>query len=320
MDTKLILAPIQGYTDVVYRTCYARHFPGLDEAIAPFISTMGQQRIKPSRFRDVLPENNPGMPVVPQILGNHPGDFLFLASVLADAGHDTVNWNLGCPHSKVAKKRRGSGLLPCPDEIRGFLDTIMGKLPCRLSLKVRLGRYLPTEIFALLPIFDEYPLSEIIVHPRTGVQMYTGSADADAFAQVKQNTRHALVYNGDITGIESFARIKGRFPDIDRFMIGRGILANPFLPAVLKGAEPAAVYDTMRLKRFHDDLFEAYAGIFKGPAHLIGRMKGFWAYLGPGFPGSGKSLKVLLKSTRTSQYLDAAARVFETHQEFLPLG
>ncbi len=57
-DDILILAPLQGFTDVTFRNVYARHFTGMDEAIAPFISTMGQQRLKPSRIKDVAPEHN----------------------------------------------------------------------------------------------------------------------------------------------------------------------------------------------------------------------------------------------------------------------
>ncbi len=120
----LILAPLQGFTDVTFRNVYAGHFSGIDEALAPFISTMGQQRLKPSRIQDVAPEQNKGLFVVPQILGNVAKDFIFLADHLYEMGHKQVNWNLGCPHSKIAKKHRGSGLLLYPEKI----DTILSEL------------------------------------------------------------------------------------------------------------------------------------------------------------------------------------------------
>ncbi|MFH1156196.1 MAG: tRNA-dihydrouridine synthase, partial [Pseudomonadota bacterium] len=101
MDSTLILAPLQGFTDAVFRTVFARHFSGIDMAMAPFIPTMGQGRLNASRIRDILPENNRNIPVIPQILGNSPEDFIHLARVIADLGYGTVNWNLGCPHSKV---------------------------------------------------------------------------------------------------------------------------------------------------------------------------------------------------------------------------
>ena len=104
--TTIILAPLQGFTDLTFRNVWARHFNGIDEAIAPFISTMGQQRLKPIRLKDVAPENNQHLFVIPQIMGNVATDFIFLAQRLYEMGHKRINWNLGCPHSKIAKKHR----------------------------------------------------------------------------------------------------------------------------------------------------------------------------------------------------------------------
>ncbi|MCK5350185.1 MAG: tRNA-dihydrouridine synthase, partial [Desulfobacula sp.] len=146
-DTTIILAPIQGFTDVTYRNVFSDHFSGVDEAVAPFISTMGQMRLKPSRIKDVDPENNKTLFVVPQILGNVAKDFIFLADHLYEMGLKKINWNLGCPHSKIAKKKRGSGLLMYPEEIDAFLDTVLSKISNTLSIKLRLGRRSKDEIF-----------------------------------------------------------------------------------------------------------------------------------------------------------------------------
>ncbi|MCP4670060.1 MAG: tRNA-dihydrouridine synthase family protein, partial [Desulfobacula sp.] len=177
----IILAPLQGFTDVTYRNVFSSHFSGVDEAIAPFISTMGQNRLKPSRLKDVDPKNNKNIFVTPQILGNISDDFIFLADHLYNMGHKKINWNLGCPHSKIAKKMKGSGLLMYPEKIDNFLDAVIPKISNTLSIKLRLGRKSKNEIFKLLPVFDKYPLDEIIIHPRTGIQMYEGSSDHDAF-------------------------------------------------------------------------------------------------------------------------------------------
>ena len=131
-DTTIILAPLQGFTDMTYRNIFSAHFSGVDEAVAPFISTMGQMRLKPSRIKDVDPENNKKLFVVPQILGNIAKDFIFLADHLYEMGLKKINWNLGCPHSKIAKKKRGSGLLMYPDEIDAVLDTVIPKISNKL--------------------------------------------------------------------------------------------------------------------------------------------------------------------------------------------
>jgi len=213
-DIKIILAPLQGFTDITFRNVFADHFAGVDEAMAPFIPTMGKKKLKLARLKDVAPENNKKLSTIPQILGNNAEDFIFLAGCLHDMGHKKINWNLGCPHSKVANKNRGSGLLMHPKRIDAFLNTVLSKISNRLSVKIRLGRISKNEIHELLPIFDKYPLDEIILHPRTGIQMYEGAPDHSAFGEALLLSRHTFVYNGDIKDLVSFYELRKKFPDI----------------------------------------------------------------------------------------------------------
>ena len=317
-DITIIMAPLQGFTDVTFRNVWARHFSGIDEAIAPFISTMGQQRLKPIRLKDVAPEDNRHLLVVPQILGNVAEDFIFLAQRLYEMSHKRINWNLGCPHSKIAKKHRGSGLLLYPAKIDDLLARIIPNISATLSVKIRLGRRAKDEIFDLLAMFDRHPLEEIILHPRTGIQMYEGTSDHDAFEKAIHSSRHSFTYNGDIIDIPSFERVRDRFPDIKRFMIGRGILSNPFLAEEIKGTSQNTRSRLTRLRAFHDELFVEYEKLFSGPAHLAGRMKGFWGYLGPSFKNSKKTLKHILKTTSLPAYTDRVAEFFDQNPGFYP--
>lgn len=314
----IILAPLQGFTDVTYRNVWARHFVGIDEAMAPFISTMGQQRLKPTRLKDVAPENNQQLPVIPQILGNVSTDFIFLAQRLYDMGHKRINWNLGCPHSKIANKHRGSGLLLYPEKIDELLGQIIPNISASLSVKIRLGRRAKDEIYSLLPMFDRHPLEEIILHPRTGIQMYQGTSDHNAFEKAIQNSCHPFTYNGDIIDLVSFKKVRDRFPSIRRFMIGRGILSNPFLAEEIKETPKNSTPKIDRLKGFHDELFAEYEKIFSGPAHLTSRMKGFWNHLGSSFHESQKPLKEILKSTSLPAYTDRVEAFFDQNLEFIP--
>ncbi len=315
----LIMAPLQGFTDVTYRNVYAGHFSGIDEALAPFISTMGQKRLKPTRIQDVAPEQNTGCFIVPQILGNVAKDFTFLADHLYAMGHKQVNWNLGCPHSKIAKKQRGSGLLLYPEKIDALLTEIIPNMKPSLSVKIRLGRRNKDEINDLLAIFDRHQVDEIILHPRTGQQMYTGVADLDAFEKASQASRHPFVYNGDIVDMASYERVRERFPQIQRIMIGRGILSNPFLAEEIKGIDTGDQPRQLeRLRAFHEDLFAGYDKIFSGPGHLTGRLKGFWTYLGPSFEGHKKPLKRILKSTSLPAYTDRVNAFFDLNLKFNP--
>lgn len=299
----LVLAPIRGVTDCIYRTQLQRFFGGLDLAVAPFLSPQRSLSPRDKPLADLLPEANPLLPVIPQLLHANAADFIALARLLHELGHERLNWNLGCPAPMVAKKRRGSGLLPYPDVICELLDAICPAIPQRLSIKTRLGYAAPDELETLLPRLDAYPLEEIIIHPRLGRQMYQGVASPDAFAGCLALTRHRLVYNGDITSAAQLAELGQRFPAVSRWMIGRGLLANPCLAMECRGEVVDAVERQRRIAAFHDELYARYRERLAGPSHLLGRMKQLWCYLVHSFPGRERCWKNIKKATNERQYL-----------------
>lgn len=308
---KLYLAPLRGFTDYIYRNAFSRHFDGFDGAVTPFIPTLKAIRAKPSHLKDVLPENNAAMPVVPQIIGNNHENFIPLAGQLSDLGYDTVNWNLGCPFPMVAKKKRGSGLLAHPDRIDHFLEKTVSAIPNRLSIKIRLGRKSAEEVFKLLPIFNRYPLKEIIIHPRTGVQMYRGDPDLDTFQQCLGKTNHRIIYNGDINDLGSFKRLAERFQAIEHWMIGRGAIINPFLPAIIKADKDDFTNRVERFICFYEDLFDEYQKVFSGPGHLLERMKGFWFYFSQAFEDGREIRKKVHRTPKLDRYVKIVERFFE---------
>ena len=302
---------MRGLTDYIYRNTFSRHFNGFDAAVAPFIPTLKTIRAKPSHLKDVLPENNLAMPIVPQIIGNNHENFIPLASQLSDLGFKTVNWNLGCPFPMVAKKQRGSGLLPYPHKIDKFLEKTVPAIPNRLSIKIRLGRRTSDEIVKLMPIFNRYPLQEIIIHPRTGKQMYDGKPDLDAFEKCMGMTRHRIVYNGDITDLKCFTDLSTRFKSVDSWMIGRGALVNPFLPAIIKSGKDDFTNRVEIFRHFYEELFEEYQKIFSGPGHLLERMKGFWTYFSQSFEDGRKIRKKVHRTLKLHRYLEIVEHFFE---------
>jgi tRNA-dihydrouridine synthase len=305
---QIILAPLRGFTDAVYRTVYARHFTGVDLAVAPFVVAAGG-RASLKALADLRPEVNARMPVVPQVLGNDAPSFLDLAQRLAELGYRSVNWNLGCPFPMVARKRRGSGLLPYPERIAAFLDEVSPRLPLRLSIKTRLGYADPEELIALLPIFDRHRLEALVIHPRTGIQLYDGGVDLERFAACRAACRHPVVYNGDIATSADFLRLSERFPMLTQWMVGRGVLVDPLLPARIKAlplpADPAAA-----LHRFYADLAEAYAQRLSGPGHLLDRMKGFWRYASLGFEDAEAVWLRVRRTKDMTRYRRLAAAIF----------
>ena len=229
----MILAPMQGLTEVLFRRVYEECFPGaFSYAVSPFLSlTHGNLAEAWKKIDDVLPEANIGsMPVIPQILGKETQEFVELGNRLYDLGYTEINWNMGCPMRKVTGKQRGSGILPHPDLVESILDTIIPQLKPRLSVKMRLGLRSKDEIFQLIPIINRYPLESVTIHPRRGRQQYNGTPDLDTFGEVLPLIEHPVIYNGDICTPADARRIRERFPQVKDLMIGRGVLYRPTLP------------------------------------------------------------------------------------------
>ncbi|MCQ2282825.1 MAG: tRNA-dihydrouridine synthase family protein [Bacteroidales bacterium] len=234
----LILAPMQGLTELLFRKTYEKCFPkAIDYAISPFLSlTHGNLADAWKKIDDVIPElNADSIPVVPQILGKEPLEFVDLANRLYDVGYTEINWNIGCPMRKVAAKHRGSGILPYPGEVNALLDYVVPKMKGQLSVKMRLGHRSKDEILQLIPILNDYPIANVTIHPRTGKQQYSGEVDLDAFEQVIPQIRHKIIYNGDLCTLGDYTRLVQRFPSIKDYMIGRGVLYDPLLPLKIKG-------------------------------------------------------------------------------------
>ena len=94
---RFCLAPMRGVTTVAYRNAFMNHFKGLDEAMAPFTPSVNADTIKPKLLKEIQPEINQALPLIPQIIGRNPQDFMLMANSMFALGYDEVNWNLGCP-------------------------------------------------------------------------------------------------------------------------------------------------------------------------------------------------------------------------------
>lgn len=280
----LIMAPIHGITDIVYRDAFACCFGGFERAIAPFIQLRQGQLLRPGELLQVAHENNRTMRTIPQLLTNHAQTFSAVLRQLHNAGHEEVNWNLGCPYPMVAGRGRGAGLLPHPDRIDAILAEVFNKAPVRLSVKMRLGYHDPDEYQAVMEVLNRYPLTEVILHARTADQMYDGTVDIVRAGKILAFCCHPFVYNGDITISSRLQDLSHKLPGTSAWMIGRGALACPFLPALLKGTSPPSANIRLeQLRDFHNMLLEGYRKLLSGPKHLTDKMLSQWEYLSLAF-------------------------------------
>ena len=294
----MILAPMQGLTEVLFRRVYEECFPGaIPIAMSPFISLthnlqFSRGKAQESMLSDVLPENNTGsIPVIPQILGKETEEFVELCNILYDMGYGEVNWNIGCPMRAITGKHRGSGILPYPDEVRAVLDNVVPRMKPILSVKMRLGLRSKDEIFQLAPILNDYPLASVTIHPRTGRQQYTGVPDLDTFGEVLPLIKHPIIYNGDICTAADAHRIKERFPSISDIMVGRGVLYRPTLPFEINGQRPS-----LTCQCFIRRLMEEIKNTLPTEQSMIRKTKEYWSLLWKSLPISEMQAREVLRA------------------------
>ncbi len=313
MSITLLSSPLQGFTDFRFRNAFNKYFGGIDIYYAPYIRLNGKQVIKPSEERDILPKNNPDLLLVPQIITKDADEFLFVAKYVQELGYKELNWNLGCPFPMVTKRGMGSGLIKDPVKINGILQKIHGESDIKVSIKMRLGNENKEEILQVLPILEKYPIKNIAIHPRIGKQLYKGDVDLDSFQRCIENTGHKILYNGDITSVNRFNELAERFPLINHWMIGRGIIADPFLPGMIKNN--TSEYPENRIdvfRKFHDTLLEDYSQALSGPSHIIMKMLQFWKYFILSFPNAAKGLKKIKKAKSISAYQNAVNEILNS--------
>lgn len=312
MSTTLLSSPLQGFTDFRFRNAQHKFFGGIDTYYSPYIRLNGKLVIKPSYERDILPENNSTLEVIPQIITNDADEFLFVANYVKELGYKELNWNLGCPYPMVTKCGMGSGLISDSEKIRNILDKVHTKSDIIVSMKMRLGYDTNDEILQVLPILDTFPIKNIAIHARIGKQLYKGGVHLDAFQHCLENTSHKLYYNGDITSVAKYKEMQERFPTVDHFMIGRGLISDPFLPSMIKNDTTDYPKNKMELfSQFHDTLYEGYSQSLSGTTHILLKMHHLWEYFSQTFSNPHKVEKNIRKAKSIRNYEETVKEVFK---------
>jgi len=344
---KLYFAPLEGITGYIYRRVHHAMFAGaVDKYFIPFVAANYTNTFKGREKADVAPENNAGIPVVPQILANRPEEFSAAAKYLYSLGYREVNLNLGCPVPTITAKKRGSGMLADPALLESFLEQIFLRGPedMRISIKTRIGVDDPAEAGRIFDILSQFPASELIIHPRTRRELYKGIPHLDVYEKVSrlQSDQTSLCYNGNVCTWDDYDYISSRFGSFTQsVMIGRGLIADPLLavrirakagelqtPSALGGYSSDAEINTsdarLVLKAFHKALYDEYKALYvggneqwnfrrgqgapSGELVLVNRMKEIWAYMGRSFSGSERYLKEIRKARAMVAY-EAAVRM-----------
>lgn len=296
-------APLQGFTEAVWRNVHSEVFGGIDGYFTPFLRyEYGEIRSKD--IRDIESKNNSANNLVPQIIVADKNEMAPLLDLIRNEGYERVDVNMGCPFPLQARRKRGAGILPYSDAVAGIMDEVKCNGDLKFSLKMRLGWSDKNEWKTLLPIINETPLSHVTMHPRLGVQQYRGTVDIEDFSEFYNECRHPVVYNGDLLTMQDIMRIKEQFPELDGIMLGRGLLANPALGVEYSnGAEFNGKELAVLVRKMHDKMYDAMVQRLQGNTQFLSKMKPYWEYLLPDMIKRDK--KAILKANTIEKYMHA---------------
>lgn len=305
-DTKpLMLAPMQGLSNRDLRSLFI-DWVRPDAVFSEFIRVAGGKRrtLRPVQLQDLAPHQGE-VPLIAQLIGHQPELLAEAAQSLQNAGVRHINLNLGCPFGRTTSSSIGGELLSQPQQIPPLLDALRQVITGSFSVKLRAGYDQPRQIFELLPLMEAAGVDFLVLHPRTVVQQYRGSADHSITAEAVQTTRLPIIANGDI-----ITAAQGRQLLIDTgaagLMLGRGALADPLLFSRLRSqAPPVPTPEELRRNYKHllHELLPRYKQRYCGQAQVLAKLQSLLPYLQS--IGSERIVEPL-KSAKT---LDA----FETH-------
>ncbi len=317
-------APMEGITGYPFRNTFEKYFPGADRYYSPFLVANQTFHFKKKELRDVAPENNGTVNLIPQVMTPQADQFVWAVQVLSELGYQEVNLNLGCPSATVVTRHKGAGMLEDPERLDRFFEEVFeglkkaalyqevevsnhsGSIP-GISIKTRIGFSDVKESARLTEIFNRYPFCKIIIHPRLREEYYKGEPQRDVFGKMMEDLKAPVVYNGDLCSVEDVQKLKEDFPDLQAVMIGRGALQNPALFRMLRAEEEgknpkAYALQKSELRPYLDELFENYSREMSGDVQVMFKMKELWAHLKVLFPGSEKAMKKLKKAKTRADY------------------
>lgn len=299
---KIWLAPLHGITNYMFRNSLYRHFGGIDYCVTPFLPVQETAKLNIKNWKDIWPKNNTTLPTVPQLMGNKPSHFVdTMRAVHDEYGYDAFNWNIGCPVAQVVRRRRGCGIMPDPDTVEEVVRTVTSQTPYRFSVKMRLGLKDPAEGLRILERLDDYPLDFIVIHPRLGEQMYDGVPDLEQMDIFYRHTRHRIIYSGDLFSAQDYERLQNRYPGIEDWMLGRGLLQNPFLAEQLKGEDTGD--RRQRFSKYYQKWTQEMLDAVKEKSTLA-KLKELWHYYACLFQLPSDALQQLLRINDFDAFYD----------------
>lgn len=300
-------APLQGYTDFEYRSIHARHCGGVDVYYTPFIR-WEKGAVRDKDIRDILPENNQGFRLIPQIICSTMDEFNRLVDMVQEQGYKEMDLNMGCPAPMQTKLHRGSGILPCPTLVASMMEEMSKRSEVNFSAKMRLGLNDKDEWKELTDILNNSCLKHLTIHPRVGKQMYKGEVDMQTFHEVYESLRLPIIYNGDITSRAEMQEMQEHYPNLLGMMVGRGLLARPTMAkefVMNKDLSDMELRNT--ILAMHEDILEVCTRKYKVDSQILLHIHAFWEYMESQI--ERKIWKRIMKAGNLKNYLEAVKNI-----------
>jgi tRNA-dihydrouridine synthase len=301
-------APMEGVTGYIYRNAHRAFFKHIDKYFSPFIVANHSDSMKTREINDILPENNQGLVLIPQILTNNAKYFINTSKRMMQMGYSELNLNLGCPAGTVVSKNKGSGFLAKREELDAFLEEVFSAAITKISIKTRIGKDQPEEFYDLIEIFNKYPLEELIIHPRIQKDFYKNKPNLGIFKDALGLSKNPVCYNGDIFTVEDYNKFSAEFAVVDKIMLGRGLITNPGL---IGDMTSDIKLDKNLLRSFHDRIYEDYRRNLFGDRPVLFKMKEIWSYMIMIFSENDKYAKKIRRAERLSDYEEVVSSLFK---------
>jgi tRNA-dihydrouridine synthase B len=288
------LAPMEGVTHPAFRALIARR-AGVGVVCTEFVriasTGIGERHLREQVVRA------PGAKLSVQVMGNHLEHMAEATAVVASAGADIVDLNVGCPAPRVVRKGVGSAMLKDPELLRQVVTRMRERTRGCLSAKIRAGFDDSTGAVSIARLIEDAGADFIVVHPRRRADFYQGVADWRIIRAIKQAVRIPVVGNGDVWYAADALRMR-RETGCDGVMIGRGALRNPWIFAQID----ALVHGRRAPQPSGDDVLGHYdeLGQVLRETHAkstLGMLKEQVRYLARVVPDGAELMRAALRAT-----------------------
>ncbi len=255
----LVLAPMEGVTDIIFRQIVA--YAGRPDLFFTEFTNVSSYASEKGRANALerLEIASSDRPIIAQIWGKNPEHFSTMAHDLEKLGFAGIDLNFGCPDKHVNRAGGGAAMIQTPDLAVECFRNVVKSTNLPVSIKTRLGWSRPEEFQDWLPVLlSEHPAA-LTVHLRTKKEMSKVPAHYELIPEIVKlraeiSPETVLIINGDIRDRAHAMELHAKYPEVDGFMIGRGVFANPYC---FTNHQPTRD-ELMKLLKIHLDLYEEY--------------------------------------------------------------